>query len=580
MAWAIDTKKPKSPVKTDHRWFRLTGVRPDLKELDQILDLYWGGPERRLTGITVRIIAVNATALLILMLGILYLGQYQNAMIEARLQTFKSELDLIAASISQSINKPLAAADPVQNTTQTLIANLSFTSRQRITVLSPDGTIVSDSFSLLKTNHSDFFGNSTKASFHSIQVLKDMAAFVLGLLPERETLPPYREITAANTETSPDVLSAQQGDVSLSVWKTGDNQLVLTAAAPLYKNNQIYGILLLTREGQDIKNSIGEVWLNVLKVFGITLFFTILLSIYLSGVIARPLRKLAKAAEAVRLGQAQAEDIPDLSQRQDEIGELSVVLRQMTRALWERMDATEQFAADVAHELKNPLTSLRSAFETLGVVKTEADRNRLMEIIRHDMTRLDRLITDISKASRLDAELSREAFQKLNITKLLQFFIDGYASPLERQNTPITKQQRKIQTGGVTLILNTDSESLFVWGIESRLGQVFENLISNAISFSPPGGEIVIALTSTRQKICITVEDQGPGIPPSKLETIFERFYSQRPHHEEFGTHSGLGLSICKQIIEAHGGEIFAQNIKNPDDTITGARFTVTLNKA
>lgn len=581
MAWGIATKSPKSPNTRDTRWFRLSGTPSERLEFDQIFDLYWGGPERRLTGITIRIIGVNATALIILMLGILYLGQYQSTVIEARLKTFQSELDLMAASLTQSIDAPISQNNPIQASTQTLIANLSYTSRQRLTLLSPEAVIVSDSFSLLKTNANDFFAQTPQLHFHSVQVLKDMAALVLSVFPVRENLLYYEEISPQNAHLSPDIRNAQEGEISLSVWTTDQDQLVLTAATPLYKNNQMVGILLLTREGQDIKNSIAEVWLNVLKVFGITLIFTILFSIYLSGVIAKPLRKLAQAAEAVRRGQARAEDIPDLSHRHDEIGELSIVLRQMTRALWERMDSIEQFAADVAHELKNPLTSLRSAVETVALVKKEEDRTKLMGIIQHDIMRLDRLITDIATASRLDSQLSREEFKSLNLTKLLQHFLSSYDHPLERGASEKESAAMTFKIGDTTLLLrNVSGEDVYVWGLESRLGQVFQNLISNALSFSPPQGQIFITITPLRRRVSIMFEDRGPGIPESKRSAIFERFYSERPDHEQFGQHSGLGLSICKQIVEAHGGRIFVNNVKDDQGQIIGARFTVLLNKS
>jgi len=355
-----------------------------------------------------------------------------------------------------------------------------------------------------------------------------MTSWVMSVLPDRRILPPYPEITDTyNAYDYPDAKAAIQGNINISAWTNEDGRIFLSAAAPISSLKRVKGAVLITRDGRDIEADIEDVWIDILRLFGGTLIITILLSIYLSGVIARPLRKLAKAAEAVRMGNATAQDIPDMSKRHDEIGDLSVVLRDMTAALWERMDAMERFAADVSHELKNPLTSLRSAVETAERVKKDSDRAKLMSIIHHDVARLDRLITDISNASRLDTELSREAFE--------------------------------------------------VMGSEGRLIQLFQNLLSNALSFAPDNSIINISALSDGEKAHIIFEDQGPGIPAAKIETIFERFYSERPSHEDYGQHSGLGLSICKQITDAHRGRIFAENIMDESGKVKGASFHVML---
>ncbi len=243
------------------------------------------------------------------------------------------------------------------------------------------------------------------------------------------------------------------------------------------------------------------------------------------------------------------------------------------------MDSIENFAADVAHELKNPLTSLRSAIETAFIVKSQTDRERLQKVILHDLDRVNRLISDISKASRLDAELSREAFETIDLTAALSGLFDAYKTPLERS------KERNIS--GVDIVKIDETElrlsmlkdtTIQVWGLETRLIQVFENLISNAVSFSPEGGVVQINVSLQGPLVRITVEDQGPGIPENRLDTIFERFYSERPQHEDYGHHSGLGLSICRQIISAHQGRIFAENIKDATGNVKGARFVVILN--
>ena len=259
------------------------------------------------------------------------------------------------------------------------------------------------------------------------------------------------------------------------------------------------------------------------------------------------------------------QEIPDFTSRRDEIGHLSGTLRDMTRALYDRMDAIERFAADVAHELKNPLTSLRSAVETLPVVKTDADRARLIEIVQKDVRRLDRLISDISAASRLDAELSRQESSTVDMVQLLRAVVaigDGNASPLGVS---------------VELVAPADDTPCEVTGHDLRLGQVFNNLVDNAISFSPKGGVVRVSLSKRHDAIRVRVDDDGPGIAPEVAERIFERFYTDRPGAESFGENSGLGLSIAKQIVEAHGGRISAANRLGDDGKVTGARFEIFL---
>lgn len=532
---ASDTVTKKS------RWLRLGA--PRRPEFNQFFDLYWGGPERRITGLTLRIIGVNAVALLILVFGMLYLSQYQSTLIENKLETFKTEAELVAASISE-------------DNSLEMMSHLSRITSQRIRLFNAQGTLISDTGGLAQTER--------HKGLTSVQILKNMASVIIDVLPKRSALPAYPQPATSNGNDYPDVTDALNGEISLSAWHMDEGKVFLSAAAPIQKDGNVRGAVLLTRYGADIEEAIGNFWLDILKMFLFTLVITILLSIYLSGVIARPLRKLARAAEDVRSGNADHTDIPDLSYRHDEIGELSLVLRDMTSALWERMDSIESFAADVSHELKNPLTSLRSAIETLAVVKTQADKDKLIGIIMHDLERMDRLISDISNASRIEAELSREEFQRINLHKLLTHLIDIY------------KRQNK-HHAGIFLECGTDIEVL---GVESRLMQVFENLLSNAVSFSPEGGTISIRVMPAKQRIAIMIEDEGAGIPQGKLETIFERFYSERPKHEDYGRHSGLGLSIAKQIVEAHNGMIYAENLRNGAGQIRGARLTVMLQPA
>jgi len=558
------------------------------------MDLYWGGPERRITGLTVRIIAVNAVALLFLLLGVLYVGQYQTSLIEAKLEAFGAEVELVAAAIAEgtisSYEKPsispfaepeiITNLNPAQ--ARRMVRRLSSKMQQRIYVFDNEGHLVADSHNLVGEDGTIEIAplEPIEETYYQATVLKNMIRFIMDLMPDRKVLPTYPETRSKNIQKYPDAYKAIKGGISISAWNDKNKDIFLSAAAPLTLGESIFGVVLLTKKGSDIEADIDEVWFNILKTFAVTLIVTILLSIYLSGVIARPLKKLANAADSVRKGKASFDQIPDLSGRHDEIGDLSVVLRDMTRALSERMDTIERFAADVSHELKNPLTSLRSAVETANIVKKPKDREKLMGIIMHDVERLDRLISDISNASRLDTELSREQFERINLRIVLNNLIDMYKNPLDRKQIGQDDNwQNEVEHKGIKIILNAHSNTdIFVWGLEGRITQIFENLLSNAISFSPEGSIIEITVTPLRNRVTITMEDQGPGIPENKIETIFERFYSERPEHEAYGAHSGLGLSICRQIMEAMGGQISASNIIGPTGEVTGACFTVILN--
>ncbi len=543
-------------------------------ELDGLMDLYWGGPERRISHLTVRIIAINALALVMLLIGIVYLGRYQNTLIETSLRTFKGEAELVSASLSEVLGKPDTAGPPDIETARRMVWRFSRMTDERIFLFDKSGKMLADSNNLKgyeEYNRTDY---GKTGSPYAIQVLKNMIKFMLEFLPTRKTLPNYPEkdpVTAMDYEGSRDALL--EGSISISAWQKGDG-IMLMAGAPLLKENNILGAVMLTREGSDIARDLGEVWLNIVFAFIITLVITTLLSIYISNVITNPLRKLANAAEAVRRGKSKDTEIPDFSERNDEIGELSIVMREMTQALWDRMDSIEHFAADVAHELKNPLTSLRSAVETLAVVKKDSDREKLIGILTDDVERMDRLISDISSASRLDAELSREALEPVDLHSVLHHIIETFESPMVRA---AGKSHVRREDAKIILDYSGDRE-IFVWGLEGRIFQLLENLVANALSFSPKDGKVVIHAAQSRKTVIITIEDQGPGIPESNLETIFDRFYSERPEHEAYGKHSGLGLSICRQIVTALGGKITAENIQGRNGDIAGARFTLILN--
>lgn len=340
---------------------------------------------------------------------------------------------------------------------------------------------------------------------------------------------------------------------------------------PVLYNGHDPGLLRVIRRDVEVEDDFSDTRLEVLRFLGLAMLLTIAHSLYLAGEIGHPLRKLATAAEAYRLNRVKSTEIPDLGHRRDEIGELSHAMRDMTKALHDRISTIEQFAADVAHELKNPLTSLRSALETIPRAKKDEDRERLMSIALHDLQRIDRLISDISQASRLDAELSRSDLVRVDLRQIILPLIESMKDPMVR-GTSVDTLSNLVCTG-----LDTP---VFVYGQPGRLEQVFQNLIGNALSFAPEGTQVVVTIDANTERVKVIVDDFGPGIPDNRLEKVFERFYSERPVSENFGMHSGLGLSIAKQIVMAHGGLISAENRKDETGQVLGARFIVRLRVA
>ena len=340
--------------------------------------------------------------------------------------------------------------------------------------------------------------------------------------------------------------------------------LLIGVAVPVQRFKKVIGSVFIVRSGKKIEEAVQGVRVDILTIFAAALCVTVLLSFYLGSTIVRPLRRLATAADKVRIAPDQVRSIPEFHGRNDEIGDLAADLNAMTYALSQRLDAIESFAADVAHELKNPLTSLRSAVETAGRVDDPNQQQLLMGIIQEDVQRLDRLISDISDASRLDAELSREESKKINLSQLLKALVEAH-----RMSGGLGKN--RIQFDQMTETAQN------VMGDEGRIIQVFQNLITNSFSFSPSGGQIVVRIGRDRDWVITKVEDEGPGIPPASLEKIFERFYSERPETEQFGIHSGLGLSISRQIVTAHQGMIEAENLTSSEGKVLGASFIVRL---
>src|SRR5712675_1788816 len=387
----------------------------------------------------------------------------------------------------------------------------------------------------------------------------------------RGDLPIYRELGPEGGKGYQEVAQSHDGQKSSMVRVNERGAVIVSVAVPVQHFRAVRGALMLTTQGDDIDQMVGAERLAILKVGGVAAAVMIVLSLLLASTIAGPVRRLADSAERVRRRIRTRVEIPDFTRRRDEIGHLSGALRDMTDALYNRIEAIEMFAADVAHELKNPLTSLRSAVETLPLARNENSRARLLAVIEHDVKRLDRLISDISDASRLDAELQRQDMTRVDLRRLLST-LSSVANEARLGNDIAV--ECRFEGRGRT-------DTFPVPGHDSRLGQVISNLLVNAQSFSEVGGKVRIVCRRARAEIEIIIDDDGPGIREDALERIFERFYTDRPH-QGFGQNSGLGLSISKQIIEAHGGRIWAENRVGPTGvdgatTIAGARFVVRL---
>ena len=542
-------------------------------------------PHRRFSALSQRIIAINMIGLVILVGGVLYLNQFRAGLIDARVQSLVTQGQIIAASIAQSAveredtpvfdpgafsrPKPAGCEGPSSLNPAPARAIL-----QRLVVLTATRARLYDTRGCMILDTRDL--SSTEVLSYELpppgqDPIGDFIAriydWIVGLIPAVD-LPVYQEHPEAIGVAYEEVMLALNGNASSAVRVNDQGELIVSVALPVQPFRAVRGVLLLSTIGGDIDTIVRAERLAIVEVFLVALGVSVLLSFLLARTIAAPVRRLALAAEQVRIGISSRIEIPDFRNRRDEIGDLAAALRDMTAALYDRLDAIERFAADVAHDIKNPLTSLRSAVETLMWAKDPDARQRLVTIVQDDVRRLDRLITDISDASRLDAELVRDEVKPVSIASLLKTFAD-IAAELRKENAPHVELE----------LAEDEKTGLFVRGFEGRLGQVFRNVIDNALSFSPPGGTVWLKAFKTDGRIRITVEDEGPGIPEENLETIFERFYTQRPE-EAFGKNSGLGLSISRQIIEAHGGRIWAQNRRAENNTgnqILGARFIIEL---
>ena len=549
------------------------------------------------SSLTRRILFFNLAALVVLVGGILYLNQFREGLIDARVESLLTQGEIIAGAVSASASVDTnsitidpqkllelqagQSITPVPNDEDLefpidpekvapVLTRLISPTRTRACIFDADANLLLDSRHLY--SRGQVLRYDLPPVDDAAQSWSDWFSGLLNKMLQPGNLPVYKEAPGGDGSIYPEVMNALTGVRGAVVRTTEKGELIVSVAVPIQRFRAVLGVLLLSTQAGDIDKIVHAERLAIMRVFGVATLVNVVLSLLLSSTIANPLRRLSAAAIRVRRGGAkEREEIPDFSARQDEIGNLSIALRDMTSALYDRIDAIESFAADVSHELKNPLTSLRSAVETLPLAKSDDSKKRLMDVIQHDVRRLDRLISDISDASRLDAELARSDEKSLDMEVLLRDMID-----ISRQ---VGHSKRAVEIEYVVDRKPANKAKFTVIGHDLRIGQIVTNLIENARSFVPNDiGKITVRLTRTRTRCVVYIEDNGPGIQAEDIDRIFERFYTDRPDSEAFGQNSGLGLSISRQIAEAHGGSLRAENIADSDGTtLLGARFILSL---
>jgi len=503
-----------------------------------------GDPARRWSdqvSLTPRILAVNVFALLLLGGGFFYLDSFRTRILDSRVMQVRREAGLMAEA--------LTAAPPASR--PAVLARLAHDTGARLQVLDTEDRVVLDSVELGGAGFALVDPRTDGLGQRAARWLDALIDFIV-----RAPSPPAFDAAAGSGRVDPAVARATRA-LSATVWRAPDRTPVITAAAPLAGRS----VVLSTINARDVTERVRVERYRLSLVVLTALAISIGLSLYLARTIVDPLRRLARAAVRVRLGRAREVVVPRLPDRRDEIGMLARALSDMSLALRARIDATEAFAADVTHEMKNPLASLRSAVDVLARVDDRAAQARLLAIVADDVHRLDRLISDISEASRLDAQLSRAKFERIDLVAM----ITGLIAQRDERGT----------ARGVRLHLDLLPDAQVpVMAEGARLERVFDNLIDNALSFSPDSGIVSIGVRRIESDIEVRVEDEGPGVPEEAREAIFRRFHSVRPRDEAFGKHSGLGLAIARTIVEAHQGSIAVQS---REDRLSGARFAVRL---
>ena len=493
--------------------------------------------------LTRRILAVNLLTVVLLACGVLYLDAFRNQLSEERLGLIRREAKMSASALSAS---PASARDGI-------IEGLARASDSRIRLYGADGALLTDSWKLT--------GPTYELRDPTVQRWNKDAARALdrgfNALVGAKPLDDFAEPPADRLRSWPEALKAKTtGKTVTRARNAPDLTPVFSAAAPSGAN-----IVLLTTNDLDFTRTIRSQRRSLFVAMALAIVLSGLLSFFLARTIVRPLRRIALAAHRVRLGRAREVKVPRLPSRTDEIGLLARSVSDMSQSLRQRIDNIENFAADVTHELKNPLASLRSAIDGLERVKDPELQNKLLTIARDDVVRLDRLIGDVAEAARTDAELARARFEPVDLGPLIEQIVGSWETRRERGDARIAFARPR-------------KASAVVMGDPGRLARAIDNIIDNAISFSPARGLVEIAATRVGDTVLIRVDDEGPGVPKADREAIFNRFHSVRPAQEHFGRHTGLGLAIARAIVEGHQGEI---DVQDRDDAPSGARFTIRL---
>ena len=510
-----------------------------------------------------KIIIFNLMALVILVAGVLFLNPFRDTLVLQRENGLKQEAQLIANVFEASLDASTTAVPVDAQALAQRLKAITISSGVEAFVFDSNGTLVASAVGTAGTGAA-----SQQRSTIITDFLNMIWDGISGLLSSGTS----DKIKVSSADMAQKLYAAaRNGETAANTAQGPEGGTLFSVATPIVHNGVVQGVIAVTSAEGEIDRLVRYEREQILQMFVIALLVSIGLSLVLASTIANPLSDLAAAAEigGDRDGQARNAGrvrIPDLTARPDEIGRLSVAMRGMVTALYDRIDANEQFAADVSHEIKNPLASLRSAVGSLRFVKKEENREKLLDVIEHDVRRLDRLVSDISNASRLDSELVKEEEETFNLLKTLSNLCEYLGKQANEK--------------GVEFITDFPTDPIRINGLEGRLAQVFVNLITNAVSFCESGDAVRVWARKRENRVLIVVEDTGPGIPEQALAKVFKRFYSERPQGD-FGNHSGLGLAISKQIIEAHGGVIWAENIRPTQDDITseplGARFVVGL---
>jgi len=574
---SLSSAGARAPADVALRWFQIPlrlkrirerRIRRQLKrESEQRLS---GAGKRYVSPLMVRILVVNMIALMTFVGGILYLNSFRENLIDNRMADLVLQGEIIAGALGESAVRGDASELLDLPAARQIITRLVGPTDNRVRLFEYGGNLQVDSQFLEGVDRiiEENLLPSRARSF--TQFFEGIMHGLLDFFLTRSDAPPQIERPGLRAGDLLEVEAALAGETATQRRRRMDGLDVINVAVPVQRFRRVVGAILLTAETNDIESVVRAEQIIIMRIFSISFVFTALLSFFLARTVARPVRMLAEAAEEVRYNPGKQRGIPEFALRRDEIGDLSRALSSMTLALYNQIDAVESFAADVAHELKNPLTSMRSALETMENTDRPDIQARLQEVMREDVRRLDRLITDISEASRLDAELTRAERTPVDIPGQLSKLIASYESGV----LPAGLHIKLHHLGDVKI-------PLFVAGSEDRLGQVWRNLIDNAISFSPAGGTVHLLLWPGKRNVRVQIADEGPGVPDYAAAKIFKRFYSERPGGESFGKHSGLGLAICQQIVEAHGGHVEVGDLYKPlpdcDPQPRGAVFDVAL---